>query len=222
MLKTIDIHTHRYHQDAFICLLNISSGDIIDDHSRLYYSAGIHPWRAAIHGSSEIERLGQLIQENKKVIALGEIGLDKACDVEYSIQLEVFKKQVAIAETHHSPVIIHNVRATNEILVIQKRMKRPTPFIFHGFRGKFTKAEAILDAGNYLSFGAALHTNDNVTADSLRRTPTNQLFLETDDASVSIASIYSKAAEIKGISTEQLVSEIWNNFASLFKISIND
>ncbi|HUW04735.1 MAG TPA: TatD family hydrolase [Williamwhitmania sp.] len=222
MLKTIDIHTHRYHQDAFICLLNVSSGDIVDDHPRLYYSAGIHPWRAAIHGSSEIEWLGQLIQENKKVIALGEIGLDKACNVENSIQLEVFEKQLAIAEALRTPVIIHNVRATNEILAIQNRMKHPTPFIFHGFRGKFTKAEAILDAGNYLSFGAALHTNDNATADSLRRTPTNQLFLETDDASVSIASIYSKAAEIKGISTEQLISEIWNNFASLFKISIND
>lgn len=222
MLKTIDIHTHCYHQDAFICLLNISSGDIIDDRPRLYYSAGIHPWRAAMHGSSEIEWLGQLFQENKKVIALGEIGLDKACGVEYSIQLEVFKKQLAIAESHLTPVIIHNVRATYEILALQKQMKRPTPFIFHGYRGKFTKAEAILNAGNYLSYGAALLTNDHVTADSLRRTPTNQLFLETDDASVSIASIYSKAAEIKGMSTEQLESEIWNNFASLFNISIND
>jgi len=175
-----------------------------------------------MHSSSEIEWLGQLIQENRKVIALGEIGLDKACNVEYSIQIEVFKKQLTIAETHHTPVIIHNVRATSEILAIQKRIKHPAPFIFHGFRGKFTKAEIILDAGNYLSFGAALLTNDDATADSLRRTPTTQLFLETDDASVSIASIYSKAAEIKGISTEQLVSEISNNFASLFKISIND
>ncbi len=222
MPRTVDIHTHRYSQNADVCILNTSIGDHIDEQARNYYSAGIHPWKAGDHASTKTDWLEQILTSNKKVIAIGEIGLDKISNVEMSVQVDVFKKQLVIAEARHMPVIIHNVRATAEILALQQEIAPSIPFIFHGFRGKPAKALAILSKGNYISFGAAILLNDEATANSLIATPVERLFLETDDASTSITTIYARAAEIKGITEEQLISEIWNNFARLFKKHLHD
>jgi Mg-dependent DNase len=222
MYKIIDIHTHQCKTDSFICLQNMSNGDQLDKNTSNYYSLGLHPWKVTSIIAHDIDWLTKNIAENKRVIAIGEIGLDKLCSIDISLQINAFKTQLLVAQENTLPVIIHNVRATNEILHLQKQIAPSTSFIFHGYRGKYSKAEAILKAGNYLSFGSSLLQKDIATEDCLRKTPANRLFLETDDSPASIFTIYTKAAEIRNISLAELTKDICNNFTSLFNISLHE
>lgn len=70
----------------------------------------------------------------------------------------------------------------------------------------------LLRAGCYLSFGAALFRQKSQAAESLRATPPDRLFLETDDASISIEAVYEQAAAILGIGTGELEGIVMGNF----------
>lgn len=103
---------------------------------------------------------------------------------------------------HQKPLIIHCVRAYEEVLAIKKEWGTQgdvIPWIFHGFNKKPAVAQMLLRAGAYLSFGAALLVPGSPAAQSLAICPPGRYFLETDDRNdVSIAAVYAAAAAILG------------------------
>lgn len=70
----------------------------------------------------------------------------------------------------------------------------------------------LLRAGCYLSFGAAMFRQKSHAAESLRTTPLDRLFLETDDAAISIEAVYERAAMILGIGVRELDGIVLGNF----------
>ena len=90
----IDIHTHRF------------TGRGIE-----LRAAGVHPWRAAEIGVAE--SLSPAMFEGAR--AVGETGLDYACDVDREAQERLFRRHLEIAEQRRLPVVIHCVRAFEQI-----------------------------------------------------------------------------------------------------------
>ena len=191
MSRYIDIHTHRP------TALHIEP-----------QAVGIHPWMA------EKEAFDEAIFDN--AVAIGEIGLDFAYDVNRDTQERVFRAQLAQAEKRNLPVIMHCVRAFEPIMKILAEY-RLRAVIFHGFIGSVQQAKRTIDAGYYLSFGPnAFRSPKTIVA--LQSTPDDRLFAETDDSGEAIENVYSRIAQTRGISVEKLREIIENNYNKIFNI----
>ena len=116
-----------------------------------FFSAGIHPWYIN-ESKTQFEELLVLVK-NQKCLAIGECGLDKLCSSPFGQQMEVFKKQIELAEKLQKPLIIHCVKAFDELLKIKKSSKTGVPWVIHGFNQKNEMAKQLLAQGFYFSFG---------------------------------------------------------------------
>jgi len=177
-----------------------------------YFSAGIHPWDA---GTAPVQALLSLLSA-QKCLAVGETGLDRLKGPAFNIQIPVFEQQINAAVRLGKPLVIHSVRAQNEVIGLLKHQQGLPPVIIHGFNGKPAVAKRWIDEGYYLSFGAALLQKKEHLSASLRAVPANRLFLETDDSESRIADIYPAACEIIGIDQSMLEQQIEQNFMNLF------
>lgn len=151
------------------------------------------------------------------LLAIGECGLDKTVATDLARQIVLFEQHIALSEKWRKPIIIHCVRAYNELLRIKKRCKPKQAWIIHGFNNKPPVAEQLLKHGCYLSLGKALLHPFSNAAKTLETMPLDRLFLETDDADdISISAIYAAAATIAGSSVDDLKQRIFDNFTHVF------
>ncbi len=209
----INIHTHyKSNEKNHVTVYNKNISEENIDNS--YFSSGIHPW--FIHQNNLSENLTLLKQDlsKKKCIALGECGLDKIIKTDFNLQKDVFKQQLKLNKTHNKPVIIHCVKAYQELIEIKKEYH--FTYILHGFNKNQQTAQMLLDNGFYLSFGKHLTEKESLQQVFLN-TPVNRIFLETDNTTISIENIYKKASEIKKIPLESLLLAIEKNFETIFK-----
>jgi TatD DNase family protein len=147
--------------------------------------------------------------------AIGEIGLDKACGVDLARQLEVFEQQVVVACSRNLPIVIHCVKAQQEVVNVLTHYSTPS-VIFHGFIGSPQQAEQLWQNGYYLSFGfGALKSPKTVNV--LRHCPMEQLFLESDTAKEPISLLDEQVAIARGVGVEELRESIYNNYNRIFK-----
>lgn len=180
-----------------------------------YYSIGIHPvFINQSHIADDLITITQHISSHK-CLAIGEIGLDKLTSVDFEVQKNVFKQQLCIAQEHQIPVIIHCVRAYQEIFEIRKKLNITVPFIFHGFNKNVQLLQQILDNYCIPSFGKNLLHNPNLQP-IFANLSENQFFLENDDSQIPIQEIYTKAAELKNCSIEEIEAIVQNQFSRVF------
>ncbi len=214
MIPFVNIHTHKPIKSP-IEVINLPVPSAIKDYG--FYSFGIHPWDIArIDVEASLLALKEICAE-KKIIALGEIGLDKAIDTALENQIGIFIQQINLANQHQLPVIIHAVRAWNELLSLSKQYGAVNPWIYHGFSGNESIARQIFNRGHYVSFGATLLKNPKLQQ-VFTKLPLEFVFFETDDSEVNIASIYEKAAELRDICVDEFKEIIWQNFGTVFKL----
>jgi TatD DNase family protein len=218
-LPYINIHTHQPKTaDGVVNIFNLMAGQTPQNFTGndLYFSIGLHPCHIVESKLEayfdEIESLAQ----NKNCLAIGETGLDRQTEAPIEIQQSVFERHLSIAAKMNKPLIIHCVKAHSEIIGLIKRNKIDVPVIFHGYNNNQTIAEQVIKHGFYLSFGkAALNENSNA-ARAISNIPDEFLFLETDDADVSITALYRKVAELKYITVDHLKEIIFENFKRCF------
>ena len=211
MLK--DIHTHRFTDSApeeVLLSCPVLKKEIPAE--AVYLSAEIHPWHLTAENlSCQIERMENMLSDSR-VLALGEVGLDKLTECPYPIQIKAFEEIVSISEAYGKPLIIHCVKSVDELIAIRKKMRPALPWIMHGFRGKPQQADILLRQGFYLSFGE--HYNSQV----MKETPIERLFLETDESNVPIDELYNRAAAIRHISAEELKLAVLHNVNNVFGV----
>lgn len=212
MKPYLNIHTHVPAISVAECAVTNriwgQSAPVADavDSPPLYFSVGIHPW----YVPADIPSAMAAMAKEAAVpccLFLGEMGLDKTTAVPYALQREVFVQQLRLAHRLDKPVLLHCVRAWDEVMSCCRSEAPHVPWIVHGFRGKPELARQLLRAGCYLSFGAHYHP------ESLALCPSDRLFLETDDSSDSIARCYHDVAAAKGMLPETLVERCWENLA---------
>ena len=168
---------------------------------------------------SQIQNISQILRfSNSQILkAIGECGLDRACDSDFELQREVFIKQIELSEQYHKPLIIHAVRSYPDIIAIRKETKSNQPWIIHGFNGNEHSAEQLLrHDGIYLSLGDVLFKNEKRAERLLDIIPSYRLFLETDVAERSIVEVYEKASLLSGVATDILRKDIFDNFVKIF------
>ena len=215
----IDIHTHRTQLTPGTRMItSLHFGDHVP--AADMYSAGLHPWYLKEDKLDEaINWLNQSLKD-QTCMAMGEAGLDKICDTNFNLQIRAFEAAVEAAYEAGKPIIVHCVRAYEEVLALKKRFStrsKQVPWIFHGFNKKPALASQLLQHGAFLSFGTALLREDSPAAASLAICPSDRFFLETDaDDTHTIFDIYSAAAKIKTARPDEIEWEIWNNFSNLF------
>ncbi|MGZ4089342.1 MAG: TatD family hydrolase [Bacteroidia bacterium] len=193
--------------------LNLDSSDKPN-----YYSYGLHPWYIEEFAYEEQLRKLEIKADEKRCIAIGECGLDKLSKVDFELQEKVFIEQIRIANYYRKPMIIHCVKAFNELVNCLNLNNNEVPVIIHGFNNNENIARVLLTHGCYFSFGKALLGYESNAAKALKNIGRKNFFLETDDADISIKYIYRRASEILGIDEEILKQQIESNFEAIFKL----
>lgn len=209
-MNVFDIHTHRTPSDADRTITSFSVMHQTVDVNAVYVSVGIHPWH--LTGNNAEERIQALKEalNHERVVALGEAGFDRLRGASLDVQTAVFRQEVALAEEYRRPMVIHCVRAFNELLQVKKELRPDQPWIIHGFRGKESVARELLRHDLYLSFG------EKFQPDALRAVPDDRLFIETDESLESIEDICRRIAEARGVSPEELAAVIDKNVRKVF------
>lgn len=210
-----DLHTHSIELQPHLCAIyNCSLPEQavpLHDDSIHPCSLSVHPWHLTpTNAVAQLAWLKEAIH-NPKVVAIGEVGLDKLQGADFRFQQEVFRAIISIAEEVQLPLIIHQVKAMNELIALHKEYRPTTPWILHGFRGKKELAISALKQGFYLSYGM------HYQIESVRNTPIHRLFLETDTSNIAIEALYQEVAKVRNCSVEELRKGVMQNSASLFR-----
>lgn len=199
-----DVHTH---------FLTGNPNAIFNANSSIdsFHSRGIHPW--LVDENRSLEKLKSDLQ-HPKCIALGEIGLDKVCLSDFKLQRKLFIQQIELSEKYNFPVIIHCVRASNELFELKKVIKPTQYWIWHGFN-KATLLKQTIKNNIIPSFGEAILKNEGLR-NELINLQSNQFLLETDTSSFSIETIYKTVAEYRNQSIATFQKEQISNFERIF------
>ena len=214
-MKFYNLHTHKFTNNPFIVeLVNQYPWEFNDGIAQ--YSIGIHPWYIKEERlQSDLKTIAEKLQL-KECLALGECGLDKRIEVPMTLQIEVFKKQIALAEKHQKPLVLHLVAAFDELIEIKKRLKISVPIIIHGFSKNQQVAKQLIDNGFYLSFGKYLLRNPELK-EVFQAVPNDKFFLETDTIEETLEEVYTLAASYKGMTMAEIQQQVETNWKNVFR-----
>ena len=206
----VNIHTHSYPNLGELALMNVHQP--FSDLSAPYLSVGMHPWHIKEPSLSEDWKRMQECLTDHRVLAIGECGLDRLCNTPWQLQRRVFQKQISMADEFQLPMLIHCVRAQDEVLAELKQSD--IPFVFHGFNGKVSRAINIVEAGGYIGLSASFLQSE-IKCMGLQEIPLNKVFLETDTKSIWIGEVYALLAERLKIEVEWLKNRLYQNTIEL-------
>lgn len=179
-------------------------------------TVGLHPWDAREDWRDAVDLIEELATE-ELVLGIGECGLDRACDSPWIHQVDSFEYIGDLAERVTKPLIIHCVKAHDELLRINKFIDPTQQWVLHGFVKGADLARQCLDAGMILSFGAAVLNESASLVEAVRLCPADKFLLETDDDDVKIEDVYSAVAAMRGVPLEDLCATLHQTFEAVFK-----
>ena len=199
-------------------------------YSCVFAAAGVHPENCYDLPSDWLAQLERLMQD-ERICALGEIGLDYHYDnTDKAVQAEVFERQLELAQKLDRPVIIHSRDACEDTMNILRK-HRPRG-VLHCFSGSAETAAEVVKLGMYVGFtGVLTFKNAKKALAACEAVPLDRLLLETDcpymapvphrgkrcDSSM-LPFTAAKMAEIKGVSTEEMIDIAKQNAERLFGI----
>ncbi|HEY1407132.1 MAG TPA: TatD family hydrolase [Spirochaetota bacterium] len=148
------------------------------------YSLGIHPWYIPPDALDFLSKIKE--SDLSGAVAIGEIGLDKRfTDINFETQLQTFRKQLRIAADLRLPVIMHCIRAWNELVDEIKKVKLTRGGIVHNFNGGPDLARSLTRYGISFSVGGtATYRDSNKRAEMIRSIFPDRILLETDSPDI--------------------------------------
>ena len=165
---------------------SIRSVQLAYEYKEIYATAGFHPHDAkdlTDQALKEIEKLAT----HKKVVAIGEIGLDFYRNLSPPAeQIKAFKKQIQLAKELNLPMVVHVRDAWEEALAILRETEADrVGGVLHSFTGDLEQAGIALNMGFYLSFNGILTYPDSRTSKVARKIPMDSILVETDSPYLS-------------------------------------
>lgn len=204
------------------------------DLSGLYTAHGYYPSMCTADKiDALLLNLEETLKRDSKAVGLGEIGFDFFHDYgSYEQQKKLFITQLELAEKLSLPVIIHSRNAEKETLELLKKHSPSRGGIIHCFSYSPETALEFIDMGFYISFAGNLtYKKAEIIQAAAAAVPVDRLLLETDAPYLSpqkvrsrknhpgyIGYTYNFAAELKGLSLDELISAVNQNFRTLFRI----
>lgn len=206
--------------------------DIAEKHENCYAAIGIHPSEVLKALKTDFDELKELAK-SKKVIAIGEIGLDYYWDKDQSIrdyQKETFIQQINIAKELNLPICIHCRDAINDCLQILKAHPVKKGGIMHCYAGSLEIAPEFIKLGFLLGIGGTVTFKNSVTPkEVVKNVPATSIVLETDSPYLTpepnrgkpnhskyLCYVRNKIAELRGITPEEVERITSDNFKRVF------
>ena len=207
---------------------------MVQQFPEVYGSVGLHPHDAAELTEDLEQKIRKLALEEKKLIAIGETGLDY--HYMYSsaeVQQQVFSKQLQLAVELNLPVIMHSREAETDTLNILQEIPVLPLGVAHSFTSSFEMAKTLIEMGWYIGInGIVTFKNAEDLREVVSWLPLDRLLLETDSPFLAptpfrgkpnkpahIPTIAIFVAELRGISLEQLSEQTSANAQRLFNFS---
>lgn len=156
--------------------------ELAEKYDSIYAAVGIHPHDSKDWNESNVVKLEELAK-NKKVVAIGEIGLDYYYDFSpREIQIKAFEDQIDLALKLNLPIIVHNREANNDILKLARKYKDSgLRAQYHCFAGTIADARELVEMHHFISFpGIVTFKNAEGVRKVLSRIAIENLLLETD------------------------------------------
>lgn len=202
---------------------------LAEKYDNLYAAVGIHPECVNENSLAELEKIRQLAR-HKKVVAIGEIGLDYYWDIPKDLQKTVFEQQLIMANELSMPVNIHDREAHGDTMDFLRKY-RPKG-ILHCFSGSVEMAREIVKLGMYIGMGGVVtFKNSRKAVEVIADMPLEKIVLETDCPYLSpvpfrgkrndsgmIRYTAEKIAEIKQVSIEEVLQTTLDNAKTIYSI----
>ena len=173
----------------FICVgTNIEdskeSYNLALDYENIFSTAGVHPHDANEVAEDYIDELYKLLK-NKKVVAVGEIGLDYFKELsDISVQKKIFAEQLELAQKINKPIVFHNRDSDDDIINTLSEFPN-IHGVAHCFSSTYDVAKKLIDMGFYISFSGNLTFKNSHLPDVAKRLPIDRLLVETDSPFLS-------------------------------------
>jgi TatD DNase family protein len=231
----------RANKDGVKYLLTISTTDkslnkilkITSDYNCVYGTYGIHPHEAKNHKNIKSQDIIKKINLSKKIIGVGETGLDFYYNhSEKKEQLECFEEHIISAQVLNIPLIVHTRSAEIETLQLLEKKKKEKDFkiLIHCFTGSRDFAFKLLDLNAYISASGVVTFKKSVDlASTFKELPNNRILVETDAPYLAPVPLRGKSnepsyivhtvkflSELKKIPFEDFSKITSNNFFNLF------
>ncbi|ROL58608.1 TatD family deoxyribonuclease [Bacteroidetes/Chlorobi group bacterium Naka2016] len=207
---------------------------LAEENERIFSGVGIHPHNAKEYNNQIEEKICKLIEEkNKKIVAIGEIGLDYYYDfAPKEKQKEVFRRQLQIAKEYQLPAIIHNRDSNEDLLdILEQEQDGSLRFVLHCFSQDREFLSKTLELGAFVSFTGNVTFKNNKFASVVEEVPEDRFFLETDSPFMTpvphrgkrnepsfVRLVAQKIAEIKNLPINKVIEMTTNNAKKFFQI----
>lgn len=198
----------------------------------VYAAIGVHPDEVGELNEDKIQHMKELCC-NKKVVAVGEIGLDYYWDNEpHEVQQKWFIRQLELAGEVKKPVIIHSREAAADTMYIMKNYAQGLGGVIHCYSYSREMAEEYVKMGFYIGIGGVVtFKNAKKLKDVATAIPIEKIVLETDcpymapepyrgkrNQSSYIQYVAEKIAELKEMSPEEVIAVTEKNARDLYGI----
>lgn len=199
----------------------------------VYAAVGIHPELAATATPDDAERLRQWVRSEKKVVAIGEVGLDYHWpEPARAIQQTVFIDMVKLAVELDVPIIIHDREAHGDTLDILRQYGKGIRGVFHCYSGSLEMTAELLRMGFYFGFdGPLTYPNSKRARRVAENLPLDRILIETDSPYLTpqahrgqrnepayVRYVAEELAALRGISAEEAARLTAENGRRLFNI----
>ena len=241
MSNSLNETIKRAHANGVKYMLTISTEDksfnnilkIVSEFDSVYGTYGIHPHEAKLHKGIKFTDILKKINLNKKIIGIGETGLDFYYNhSEKNDQISCFEEHIHAAQTNNFPIIVHTRSAEKETYEILKKHLKINTFkiVIHCFTGSRDFAFKLLDLGAYISASGVVTFNKSIDlANTFKDIPNKRILVETDAPYLSPVPLRGKPNEpsyivhtvkflskLKKLSFDEFSDITTNNFFNLF------
>jgi TatD DNase family protein len=212
---------------------SIEAVDLAEKHEGVYACVGIHPHEASKVTPQVLEQIEEL-SLNRKVVAIGEIGLDYHYDFSpREVQREVFSKQIQMAVRRNLPIVVHTRESLDEAISFIEAAAKAAPTwradglnvharypalrgVFHCFPGEAEDAWRLLDLGFFVSYPGIVTFKNSSAIAPLKKMGFDHILLETD-------SPYLAPVPLRGTKNEPAnIAIIAQKIADTFGVSVED
>ena len=243
MLKDTDIDTaiSNAQKANIITIVPSSTADdifevdkFIQKYDDVYGYVGVFPEEAKTFTDKTLNNMENIIKNNKKIIGIGEIGLDYYWDKSFEeLQKEVFIKQIKFANEMNLPLNIHSREAHLDTLEILKKYNKNSIAILHCFSGSLEFAKECIKEGIYIALGGVVTFKNAIKAKEVASNiPLEYLLLETDDPYLApvpyrgkenqplyVTYVASKIAKLRNTTTEEIAKITTINAERIFNFN---
>ncbi|MFT7031446.1 MAG: TatD DNase family protein [Nonlabens sp.] len=212
--KFLDFHTHSMRHSESVDVMEIVSIHPGKDREYQYFTVGLHPWWTVNTVSTDQKAMFASLLPLPNCLAMGEMGLDQLKGPTLDVQMDVLRSQLVIAQGLNKPVIIHCVRAFDQLIKIKREFPDIKKWCVHGYGRHSILAKQLIDQGFYLSL---MPSKPDKYVDWFASLPLDKLFLETDSMpDTTILDVYNDVSALTGISVDELKRQMNSNAREFF------